>query len=260
MRKTLKKSNDFPVVNINLVISHVDPDTLYGKNFKHEKKTDGLSFSNSHVTVCIGPWKFAWFDHSLCVPTLQNGIREAEFSYEIGQIQLTDENIRKIATEICEWNFNRYYASFENSWDFADSFLSFLGFKLTLDSFKGDLLVKTKKLIVKNYHFSFYIPEGTLKTDKKKVTFKNHKEFDEFVHELLSECKDFEKEHPDSWKVLKGFDHVFWLRHIKVRRDLEDLDEDFEIPEKCHFNDPRIYGSFLCYNRSITKDKVIITQ
>lgn len=259
IRKILKKSHQFPIVNVNLVISHVDPDTLYGKNFKSEKKV-GLNFSGSHVTVCIGPWKFAWFDHSLVVPTLQNGIQEAEFCFEIGKYELSDENIKKIAQDVCDWNFNRYYASFENSWDFAESFLKFLGFNISEISMEGELKRVCERLQKRIYNTkTLDLPEGLIE-NTKKVTFKNHKELDEFLHELLKKHKDFEKEYPEHWKVLKGYDQAFWLRHIKVRRDLEDLDEDFETPENCFFGDPRVQGSYLSYNRNLTKEKLTISQ
>jgi len=61
---------------------------------------------------------------------------------------------------------------------------------------------------------------------KNKIGFKTHILLDEFVQKLFIIDVDFEKNYNDEFQFLKSLDRSFWMKHLKLLEDLNNLKEE----------------------------------
>jgi hypothetical protein len=166
-------------------------------------------------------------------------------------------NFAKVASFITHWNINKTYKdnptkeSDGNCQDFVHDLLDQLNIKTDhiYSGALGEFLKKLRKqgkcdmefLMDPQFRQTFGMKENS-------VTFKTHKELDEFVQSLKDQDLEFEFKYKSEMILLKSFDRAFWLRHFKFPNDdqwkplkIEKKNEngDIDIQLGCPFDDPQ---------------------
>ena len=82
--------------------------------------------------------------------------------------------------------------------------------------------------------------------ESNKVSFKTHKQLDEFVHMLIQREPDFQYAYKYEYYMLKSFDRAFWLKYMRQAKQQQQQGNEMYEPMcdsdgvlQCAFGDPQ---------------------
>ena len=138
-----------------------------------------------------------------------------------GALQVNDA-LDKISDIICHWNASFTYSQKDrNCQTFVDEICDSLGIEL---KFGGSLAEYVSHLRRNGKcELKYYLTpdlQKTLGINESSISFKTHKELDDFVRKLDEKAPThLDIVAPDDKVLLKSFDRAFWLRHFKNKSD-----------------------------------------
>jgi hypothetical protein len=182
-----------------------------------------------HTALLVGPWFIEWNDSALCIP--RNCTSQAAFlTADIGEISTVEslESIREeISNVIVHWNTNVAYSSFGkkknegNCQNFIESILNALNLKLEFSGALGKFIDSIKKNGNSNLAFPVSAEmKQKFGIEKDSIVFQSHAALDFFTRDLLDKDLAFELNFRDEYKLLKSFDRAFWLKYLKLEKEL----------------------------------------
>jgi hypothetical protein len=230
-----KKSNQFQK---DLKIKIVFVDQMKNSNFQKGIRkiispiVSDLNISTLglfHTALLVGPWFIEWNDSALCIP--RNCTSQAAFlTADIGEISTVEslESLRdEISNVIVHWNTNVGYSSIGkkknegNCQNFIESILSALNLKLEFSGALGKFIESIKKNGNSNLTFPVSLEmKQRFGIEKDSIEFISHSELDHFFRDLQEKDLAFELKFRDEYKLLKSFDRAFWLKYLKLEKEL----------------------------------------
>eukprot|EP00761_Pharyngomonas_kirbyi_P013341 gb/GECH01013369.1/.p1 GENE.gb/GECH01013369.1/~~gb/GECH01013369.1/.p1 ORF type:complete len:609 (+),score=183.01 gb/GECH01013369.1/:1-1827(+) len=247
------------------------------------------TFGMFHTAICVGPWYIEWNTSEICTPRVPVS-NAALITADIEGIAVNDdfETVRrKLAEEICFWNTNKGYKNsggnkkyVGNCQDFVEAIMDKLGvnpdWKGTalgdyFESMKRKGTCRMEFRVTRDFQEQMQIPSGKFGMEKNTIAFDNHRQLDEFVRYCIKAQPTFGQHcFIYEYRLLKGFDRAFWLRHYRKPNDdrfkplekeedddaLLDPDDDFDVMDEydeggdameggdtgCPFLDPSYYS------------------
>jgi len=192
-------------------------------------------FGLFHTALVVGPFYLDWNNRQLVIPKKCTS-RAAITTFDIdSNLDLADYEyvVEKLSETICRWNvIHTYNQSQSNCQHFVDEALVSLGID-PQTKFKGQLGQFMNNLRKTGHEkMTFEVSSELLSKLKhwkdKTITFKSHKQLDQFVKDILEADPEFLQNKSGDMLLLKGFDRAFWLRHFSDRYNNAYLPLEFQ--------------------------------
>lgn len=231
-------------IKVKLIISEIAPEGSLQRAVRNwlgpvlDQVNLQPTFGMFHTAICVGPWYIEWNTSEICTPRVPVS-NAALITADIDGIAVNDDFDtvrRKLAEEICYWNTTKGYKNsggkkqhVGNCQDFVEAIMSKLGvspdWKGTalgdyFDSMKRNGTCKMEINVTRDFRESMKIPHGKFGMQNNTIVFETHRQLDEFVRHCTKMVPTFgQRQFLPEYRLLKGFDRAFWLRHYRKTND-----------------------------------------